>query len=113
MGRLAAAAAGIVGSGLLHVGIAGRADRAGVALLACYLYPKQLPTQEVKRELQKTDYKLKQQIGAFIVSDYRVVTSLSPSKLESKTTDPVESFLLWSDFFLADQIFILHQCVLV
>ena len=42
----AAAAVGAVGSGPLHAGTAGRADRVGAALLACCWYPKQLPTQD-------------------------------------------------------------------
>lgn len=45
---VAAAAAGVavdvVGSGPLHAGIVGIADRVGAAPLACCWYPKQLPS---------------------------------------------------------------------
>lgn len=59
------AAAGVVGSGPLHAGVVGRADKEGAALLACCWYPKQLPTQGggSQQESQKTDYKFKKELG--------------------------------------------------
>lgn len=80
-GRPAAAAAGVVGSGPLHAGVVGRADRVGAALLACYWYPKQLPTRDVGN--QQESQKLKTDLN-FIASDYSVITSLSPQKGETK-----------------------------
>ena len=79
-----AAAAGVVGSGPLHAGIAGRADRVGAAPLACCWYPKQLPntgqrkpagvTKRPISSLMRREVKF---TTTFISSDRRVITQIN------------------------------------